>query len=147
MQDSIERSIALSASPERVWQALSDHRQFGEWFGVEIERPFVVGETSRGRSYCNGCEGNWEVTVVALEPLRRFAFEWCPYEYDATRDFARAPKTRVEFTLVPTGHGTEVTIRETGFAALPADAMREQVLSGNAQAWVWQSDQLAAYVT
>lgn len=146
MRDRIERRIDLSASPERVWQALTDHRQFGEWFRVAINGPFVVGETARGRSYAKGCEGTWEAAIVALEPMRRFAFEWCPYEYDDDRDFAAAPKTLVEFALEPMPHGARVTITETGFAALPADALREKVLSGNVQGWAWQAENLAAYV-
>ena len=32
MSNSIEKRIELKASVSRVWRALTDHREFGEWF-------------------------------------------------------------------------------------------------------------------
>ncbi|MBT6482786.1 MAG: vanillate O-demethylase oxidoreductase VanB, partial [Gammaproteobacteria bacterium] len=34
MEDKIEKNVDLNAPIERVWQALTDHREFGEWFRV-----------------------------------------------------------------------------------------------------------------
>ena len=44
MSNSIEKRIELKAPVSRVWRALTDHREFGEWFRVKIEGPFVPGE-------------------------------------------------------------------------------------------------------
>ena len=49
MQDRIEKDIELKAPVERVWRALTDHEEFGEWFRVKLEGPFVVGDVSRGQ--------------------------------------------------------------------------------------------------
>jgi len=49
MTDRIEKSIAIAAPVERVWRALTDHEEFGAWFRVQLEGPFVPGEVSRGR--------------------------------------------------------------------------------------------------
>ena len=46
--DRIEKRIELKAPPARVWRALTDHREFGEWFRVKPEGPFVVGKTTKG---------------------------------------------------------------------------------------------------
>jgi uncharacterized protein YndB with AHSA1/START domain len=45
MSDRIEKSIELNAPIERVWRALTDHNEFGEWFRVKLEVP-----SRRGRS-------------------------------------------------------------------------------------------------
>ena len=49
MTDRIEKTIELKAPVSRVWRALTDYREFGAWFGVRVEGPFVVGEASRGQ--------------------------------------------------------------------------------------------------
>jgi hypothetical protein len=43
MRDSIEKRIELKAPLSRVWRALTDHREFGEWFRVKLEGPFKPG--------------------------------------------------------------------------------------------------------
>jgi hypothetical protein len=48
-ENRIERHIDLKASPSRVWKALTDYKEFGQWFGCEFEGPFVVGQTVRGK--------------------------------------------------------------------------------------------------
>jgi len=37
MSDSIEKRIELTAPVSRVWRALTDHREFGEWFRVKLD--------------------------------------------------------------------------------------------------------------
>jgi hypothetical protein len=37
--DRIVKRIELKASPARVWRALTDYREFGEWFKVNLEGP------------------------------------------------------------------------------------------------------------
>jgi len=38
-----KKQIELNASISRVWRALTDHREFGEWFRVDLESAFVPG--------------------------------------------------------------------------------------------------------
>jgi len=54
--DRIEKRIELKAPPARVWRALTDHREFGEWFRVKLEAPFVPGKSTRGRITYPGYE-------------------------------------------------------------------------------------------
>ena len=49
MIDRIEKSIEFKAPVSRVWRALTDHHEFGKWFRVRLERPFVPGQVSRGQ--------------------------------------------------------------------------------------------------
>ena len=146
MTDRIEKVIELSAPVARVWRALTDHKEFGNWFRVELEGPFVVGQISRGRTTYPGYEGmKWEATIVAMEPERLFAFKWCPYEHDDDRDHSQMPQTLVEFRIEPTSTGTRLVMSESGFDALPDDKRRLDALRSNIQGWEEQMRSLAAY--
>jgi len=48
MSDCIEKQIELKAPISRVWRAITDYREFGTWFKVNLEGPFVTS-TSHGR--------------------------------------------------------------------------------------------------
>ena len=41
--DRIEKHVVLRAPLDRVWRAVSDSREFGLWFGVRVDGPFVAG--------------------------------------------------------------------------------------------------------
>lgn len=146
MEDRIEKVIELAAPVSRVWRALTDHEQFGQWFRVDLDGPFVVGELCRGRMTYPGYEGmKWEATVQVMEPERLFSFSWCPYGEDPDIDYSNEPQTLVEFRLEPTSSGTRLTILETGFSAL-SDAFRVDALHNNTQGWNEQAKNIAAHV-
>lgn len=48
MTNQIEKQIDLKAPVTRVWRAITDYREFGQWFKVNFEGPFVAGEVARG---------------------------------------------------------------------------------------------------
>jgi uncharacterized protein YndB with AHSA1/START domain len=56
MSDRIEKTIELKAPVSRVWRALTDHREFGTWFRVRLDGPFVPGQVSRGQITYPGYE-------------------------------------------------------------------------------------------
>lgn len=146
MTDRIEKSIELRAPVERVWQALTDHREFGQWFRVNIESPFVPGEVSRGHLAIPGYEHvKWESEIVAMNKPRYFAYRWHPYAVDPERDYSGEPTTLVEFTLEPTPGGTRLTVTETGFDALPADRGPE-ALRMNEGGWEAQIGNIEAHL-
>src|ERR1044072_6058306 len=126
MTDSITRTVTLSAPQDRVWKALTDHEQFGAWFRVKLDGPFAAGESSTGHISHEGYEHlRWEAKVVALEPMRRFAFEWHPYAVDPAKDYSGEPPTLVEFVLEADGAGTRLTVTESGFDRIPGDRRDE----------------------
>jgi uncharacterized protein YndB with AHSA1/START domain len=64
MNDGMEKQIELKALVSRVWRALTDYREFGEWFRVKLEGPFVEGPVSRGRITYPGYEHvKWEALI------------------------------------------------------------------------------------
>ena len=122
MVDRIEKRIELKASVPRVWRALTDHHEFGQWFGVKLTEPFQPGRVARGQITHPGYEHvPWQVTVERMEPERLFSFTWHPYAVDPARDYSKEPTTLVEFRLEAQGAGSLLIVTESGFAAIPKE--------------------------
>lgn len=146
MSDRIEKSIELDAPVERVWRALTDATEFGAWFRVKLDGPFVAGETSRGRITYPGYEHlPWEAKVVAMERPHVFAFEWHPYAVDPDADYSQEPRTLVEFRLEPVLAGTRLTVTESGFDRVP-EQRREEAMRMNDGGWAEQVENIRAHV-
>jgi len=146
MVDRIEKSIELDAPVERVWRALTDAAEFGEWFRVKLDGPFVPGELARGHITCPGYEHlAWEARIVAMEAPRRFAFTWHPYAVDPDVDYSGEPPTLVEFRLEPMAGGTRLIVSESGFDALPP-GRRPDALRMNDSGWAEQVRNITAHV-
>ena len=146
MTDRIEKQIELKAPVARVWRALTDHREFGEWFRVKIDGPFVPGEASRGNITYPGYEHlQWEAVVKAMEPERLFSFTWHPYAVDPKVDYSKEPQTLVEFRLEKTPEGTRLTVTESGFDKIPA-GRRPEAFRMNESGWAEQMKNIESYV-
>lgn len=145
MQDSIEKPITLNAPIARVWQAITDHDQFGDWFQVKFDSPFRVGVPVSGRITYPGYE-HMEMQVIPRDLIAEtyFSFSWCPYSDGKPEGKER--ETLVEFKLKGEGAQTHLTIIESGFLALPDDERREESYRMNNQGWDAQVENIAAYV-
>jgi uncharacterized protein YndB with AHSA1/START domain len=146
MEDRIEKRIELKAPVSRVWRALTDHREFGTWFRVALEGPFVPGQQVRGRITWPGAEHlTMSVTVQRMEPERLFSFSWHPYAIDPAVDYSSEPVTLVEFTLEAIPGGTLLTVVESGFAALPAHR-RDEAFRMNDSGWSIQVQNISQHL-
>ena len=146
MSDRIEKTIDLKAPIERVWRAVSDHKEFGTWFGVDLEAPFVVGQEARGKILYPGFEHIvWKAKMVAIEPPKRLAFTWHPYGVDPDIDYDQEEPTLVEFKLEPIATGTRLVVVESGFDKVPAHR-REEALRMNDGGWTQQVQNIKAHV-
>jgi uncharacterized protein YndB with AHSA1/START domain len=146
MANSIEKQIELKAPVARVWRALTDYREFGEWFRVQLDRPFVAGQISRGRITYPGYEHvQWEVHVVKMEPEALFSFTWHPYAVDAETDYSKETPTLVEFRLERTAGGTLLRLTESGFDKIPA-SRRLEAFRMNDGGWAEQMKNIASHV-
>jgi len=144
--DRIEKKTELNAPPARVWRALTDHREFGEWFRVNLEAPFVPGKTTRGRITYPGYEHLiMEVVVQKMETERLFSFHWHPYAVDPKVDYSKERPTLVEFKLEKTPAGTSLVVTESGFDAIPA-ARREEAFRMNSGGWTEQLKNIQKHV-
>ena len=146
MADRIEKQMELKAPVSRVWRALTDYREFGEWFRVKLEGPFVPGAMSRGHITWPGYEHlQWEAVVKAMEPERLFSFTWHPYAVDPKMDYSQEPQTLVEFRLEKTANGTLLTVTESGFDKIPA-ARRAEAFLRNDGGWAQQMKNIESHV-
>jgi uncharacterized protein YndB with AHSA1/START domain len=145
--DRIEKRIELKAPPARVWRALTDHKEFGEWFRVDLESPFVPGKITRGRIMYPGYEHLiMEVVVQKMETERLFSFHWHPYAVDPKVDYSKERPTLVEFKIEKTSGGTLLIVTESGFDSIPA-ARRDEAFRTNSGGWGEQLKNIDAYVT
>ena len=146
MSDRIEKTIELKAPVSRVWRDLTDHHEFGTWFRVRLDGPFVPGQVSRGQITYPGYEHlRWEAVVQKMELERLFSFTWHPYAIDPTQDYSGEPSTLVEFTLESTATGTLLRVIESGFDKLPSER-RLEAFRMNDSGWSAQIQNIARHV-
>jgi uncharacterized protein YndB with AHSA1/START domain len=155
--DQIEKEVVLRAPLDRVWRAISDADEFGRWFGVRFDGPFVAGTSvtgvitptavdenvARAQEPHAGKSDTWQVVVV--EPQRRLAFRWHPYAVESGTDYSQEPTTLVEFTLTETNDGVLLRIVESGFDAVPAER-RASAFEANSEGWAAQTELVRKYL-
>jgi uncharacterized protein YndB with AHSA1/START domain len=151
MTDRIEKRIELKAPLSRVWRALTDYREFGAWFRVKLDGPFVPGQISHGHMTYPGYEHiKWEAVIRKMEPERLFSFNW-PHlksfeKSELPKDYSKEPTTLVEFRLEKTPTGTLLILTESGFDKLPDDR-RLEAFRRNEGGWTQQMKNVEDYVS
>jgi uncharacterized protein YndB with AHSA1/START domain len=155
--DHIEKQVLLHAPLERVWRAISDAQEFGSWFGVHFDGPFVAGESLTGQIVPTTVdpevaesqkpyEGHrFDITVDRIEPMQLFSFRWHPYAVDPEADYSQEPTTLVVFELEETPDGTLLTITESGFDGIPL-ARRAKAFEMNERGWEAQLTLIEKYL-
>jgi uncharacterized protein YndB with AHSA1/START domain len=144
--DRIEKQVRLSAPRARVWRALTDTREFGQWFGVNLSGAVVPGAKLRGPITSPGYEHvTFEATVEMVEPEKRFSFRWHPYAIEPGVDYSSEPTTLVVFTLEEVEGGTLLTVVESGFDKIPA-SRRAKAFEMNSKGWAIQMENIKRYL-
>jgi uncharacterized protein YndB with AHSA1/START domain len=155
--DRIEKEVLLRAPVQRVWRAISDADEFGRWFGVRFDGPFVAGASVTGvitpttvdeavakmQEPHAGKSDTWQ--IVAVEPKRRLAFRWHPFGVEDGVDYSQEPTTLVEFTLAETADGVLLRIVESGFDKIPAER-RASAFEANSEGWAKQTELVSKYL-
>ena len=157
--DRIEKRILLKALRARVWRALTDHREFGTWFGVDIESgPFRPGAIVKGKIVPTRVDATvaaaqkphegkpFDATIDRIEPERLFSFRWHPFAVEPGVDRSREPTTLVELTLEDAPGGTLLTVVESGFDRIPAER-RARAFAANDAGWGMVVGLVDTYVT
>jgi uncharacterized protein YndB with AHSA1/START domain len=157
MSDRIQKVVTLKAPRDRVWRAISDAQQFGTWFGVEFDGPFVAGAHMRGTLVPTKVDAavaktqepyrgrTFEWTVDRIEPMQMIAFRWHPFALDPNIDYSHEPTTLIEMVLDEVPGGTKLTITESGFDNIPL-ARRAQAFAANDGGWTKQLELVAKYL-
>ncbi len=96
----MERDTLVEASPEEVWEALTDEDRLEEWLAPDVE----LDPTEGGEIAVRDGEEERAGTVETVEENERFAFTWSrPGEGESF----------VEFTIEALPGGSRVTVVET----------------------------------
>jgi uncharacterized protein YndB with AHSA1/START domain len=146
MSDSVQKQIHLEASIARVWQAITDPAEFQAWFGISLSGGFKAGTTI----YCAVVDQpewagrQFPIEVVTVEPPHRLVVRWHPYPVEGI-DLSTEPMTTCEFTLAEAGGGTDLTVVETGFDAIP-EARRADAFRMNDAGWTQQMQNIRRYL-
>ncbi len=138
--DEIRREIVIDAPIERVWEALTSAEQMSQWFGDSAEIDLRPG--GRARIGWTEFDAMTDCIVEVVDRPTRFSFRW-----DALKDTPlEVASTLVEFTLVPEGDGTRLTLLESGFADLPDEAYQARI-DENSAGWDAELEDLRRYLT
>jgi uncharacterized protein YndB with AHSA1/START domain len=144
--DRIEKTILLRAPLKRVWRALSDSTEFGNWFGMRFNAPFAPGATITAvivpttvnqevAKMQKPYEGiSFEIKIEQMQPEQLFSFRWHPGAVEPGIDYASEPTTLVVFTLEKAPDGVQLTVTESGFDQIPL-ARRAKAFSANEGGW------------
>jgi uncharacterized protein YndB with AHSA1/START domain len=144
--DRIEKKILLRAPRQRVWRALADSTEFGNWFGMKFDGPFAPGalmrativpttvdaEVARAQKKYAGIA--FDITIEQMEPERVFSFRWHPGAVEPGVDYSVEPTTLVVFELEEAADGIMLTITESGFDGIPL-ARRAKAFAANEGGW------------
>ncbi|HXX66285.1 MAG TPA: SRPBCC family protein [Polyangiaceae bacterium] len=147
--DRIQKKVILRAPLARVWQAVSDAREFGSWFGAEFDGPFAPGTHLTGRIVPTRADpevaetqkpyegAKFELSVESVVPERLISFRWHPFAVDPGVDYSAEPTTLIVFELREIPEGVLLTITESGFDRIPI-ARRAKAFTMNDQGWTAQ---------
>jgi uncharacterized protein YndB with AHSA1/START domain len=145
--DRIEKIVDLDAPRSRVWRAITDVKQFNQWFGVNLTSPFTPGaEVTGNMTHPKYSHFTMSIWIESIEPERFFSFRWHPYAIEEGVDYSSEPTTLVTFTFEDSGKGTRLTIVESGFDAIP-ESRRAKAFSMNERGWTGQAENIRKFVT
>jgi uncharacterized protein YndB with AHSA1/START domain len=138
----IRKQALLRAPVERVWGAITDAKQFGTWFGVDVDGQFTAHTAVDARITPTKVDPDaakmqepyagmqFQFHVDRIEPMRLFSFRWHPGGEEDVM-------TLVTFELEPHSDGTMLTITEAGFDRIPLER-RAKAFEGNSAGWAHQ---------
>jgi uncharacterized protein YndB with AHSA1/START domain len=155
--DRIQKEVLLRAPLARVWQAITDSKQFGSWFGVKFSGPFKAGEHIVGAIAPTTVDPTvaemqkpyagmkFEITIDRIEPQKLFSFRWHPFAIDPKVDYSGEKTTLVEFNLKEVPGGVMLTVTESGFDGVPL-SRRAEAFKMNEGGWAAQMTLIEKYL-
>ncbi len=155
--DMIEKNVLLHASPGRVWQAVSDPRELGAWFGMKLDGTVAPGARLRGTITPTSVDPEVakqqqpyagqpvEMEIETVVPEHLLSFRWHPFAVDSDQDYASEPTTLVSFELEQRRDGVMLTVIESGFQRLPSER-RADAFESNERGWTTQMKLIERYL-
>jgi uncharacterized protein YndB with AHSA1/START domain len=145
--DRIERRVLINGTRSRVWRAISDAAELGEWFGVDFKgKSFAAGKPIQGKITYPGYEHlTMEVVIERIVPERLLSWRWHPAAIDPAADYSQEPTKLVVFELEEVEGGTMVSVVESGLDKIPVER-RATVFRLNTSGWDEQMENIKKYV-
>ncbi|MET8551134.1 SRPBCC domain-containing protein [Micromonospora zamorensis] len=143
-QGTIERDIHVDASPEVVFEVVSQPEHMREWWPDDARFESVAGAPGElvWRNADTGETTTVALAVVEVDPPKRFSFRWCFTEPDGN-----GQALLVTFDLIPDGTGTQIRMTETGFREMGWEiAVLEAHYQDHVNGWDLYMPRLGAYV-
>jgi uncharacterized protein YndB with AHSA1/START domain len=120
------RQIVITASPEQLWDALTEPDALSAWFGSRVEWDLRPG----GRAQFVEEDGTRRGGVVdEVQPGRRLRFRWWPEQQGQADDQGAS---QVSYDLEPDDEGTRLTVTERPVPAQPDTAAATSACSAHA---------------
>lgn len=134
VETTVERSIWINAPQERVWAAVAEPTEMGQWFlppalGAQLER-----DANGKLRVMMGPMGIDFAQVESSNPPHKLTTRGLPDNRIATT-----------YAFEPENNGTRVTISMSGFDAFPQETAHERMVPSGA-AWDQALQNLKAYV-
>lgn len=155
--NTIKKQVHIQAPHGRVWKALTDSKEFGLWFGMRLDGPFVpnsrltgvIAPTTVDPEIAKMQEPHAgkpvELFIDRIQPETSFSFKWHPFAIDPKMDYSKEEMTLITFALEDKDGGTLLTVTETGFDKIPV-SRRADALKANDGGWAKQMELIHAYV-
>jgi uncharacterized protein YndB with AHSA1/START domain len=145
--DRIERKVVINAPRSRVWRALTNAEEFGDWFGAALKgKHFAPGQRTQGQITIPGfTHVMFDVVIERVEPERLMSWRWHPYSVDPAIDYSKEERTRVVFELKEVEGGTLLSVVESGFDQVPPER-RLEAFRMNSGGWEGQMRNIARHV-
>jgi uncharacterized protein YndB with AHSA1/START domain len=141
-QGTIEREIFIAATPEIVYDVLSNPEHVRHWWS-EASYELTPGTPGGQITFGDGAK-TAALTVVDASFPRTFAFRWT---HPADTDPVEGNSLLVTFELTPSAGGTLVRFTETGFREQGWTAAQQQfVYEDHATGWDYYLPRIAPYV-
>ncbi|MET8042922.1 SRPBCC domain-containing protein [Micromonospora sp. NPDC005215] len=143
-QGTIERDIHVDASPEVVFEVVSQPEHMREWWPDDARFESVAGAPGElvWRNADTGETTTVALAVVEVDPPKRFSFRWC-----FTEPGRSGPALLVTFDLIPSGTGTQIRMTETGFREMGWEiAVLEAQYQDHENGWDHYLPRLGGYV-
>lgn len=146
---SIERDIDVDAPPEVVFEVISRPEHMREWWPDDARFEPVAGAPGElvWRDTQTGETMTVALTVVEVDPPKRFSFRWC-----YTGPDRGGQSLLVTFDLVPTGvpigTGTRIRMTEGGFREMGWEiAVLEEQFGEHVTGWDHYLPRLGEYLS
>jgi len=131
---SLELEVAINATPEAVWKAITEAAQVGNWFAPEVSGAGSGKGSTLRVSWGGGME--FTTTISAWEPNRRV--QWLHDDM-----FGPGTKLVADWTITPVSGATTLRLVQSGFG--PFDGWKE-FLSSTEVGWRYFLHNIKVYL-